>query len=327
MLSAGSYSQSTIVLKADATVNVSDTVVFRLKDYVGEHIKWQSSHNLTDWTDIAGATADSLMFVADATTYFRARVIAGFCDPFYSDTLKVQVDHQVEPGTVTDIDGNVYQTVIIGNQEWMAENLRVTRYNNGDDIPTGLSNAEWSGTTSGAYAIYPNGSISGLDSDAEVVAAYGKLYNWYAVADSRGLCPIDWSVPSDADWTALVDYVVSQGFPNSTVTNGAGNALKSCRQVGSPLGGNCNTSTHPRWDSDGTHHGFDEFGFSALPGGYRWSDGSFGDVGSFGIWWSATEYSGTYAWERGVGSGYGGVGRYGYDKRNGFSVRCVKTIE
>jgi len=174
-------------------------------------------------------------------------------------------DDPDEPdGTVTDIDGNVYQTVIIGDQEWMAENLRVTKYNNGDAIPTGFSNEDWDNTTNGAYAIYPHGSIDELDSDAEVVSVHGKLYNWYAAKDSRGLCPTGWHLSSDDDFTQLVDYVVAQGFPNEwNNPNGAGNALKSCRQDGSPLGGECDTSEHPRWSSHSTHYGFDEFGFSA----------------------------------------------------------------
>ncbi len=225
-----------------------------------------------------------------------------------------------EPGTVTDIDGHVYPTVIIGNQEWMAENLRVTRYNNEDVISTGLSNAEWESTTEGAYAIYNN--------DDDMLQAYGKLYNWYAVDDSRGLCPQGWSVPSDADWTALVNYVVSGGFPNELENpNGAGNALKSCRQVGHPDGGDCDTSEHPRWNSHDTHSGFDEFGFSALPCGHRWSGGNFGGVGGYGGWWSATGYSSTSAWSRSIYSSNGSVDRYGGSKALGFSVRCFRDID
>ena len=227
------------------------------------------------------------------------------------------------PGKIYDIDGNEYKTVRIGNQEWMAENLRVTKYANGDAIPTGLSDNERQNTTSGAYAIYPHGSIEGLNSDEEVVAAYGKLYNWYAVDDTSGLCPEGWSVPSDYDWTQLIDYLVDQGFPNSNVAGGAGNALKYCLQVDSPVEG-CNTSEHPRWDSDNTHFGFDEFGFSALPSGTRWLDGSFFFVGSSGYWWSATEFGGTPAWSRYMSRFIGDVYRLNYGKRNGFSVRCIR---
>jgi len=125
-----------------------------------------------------------------------------------------------EPGTVTDIDGNVYQTVIIGNQEWITENLRVTKYNNGDDIPTGLNDSEWQNTTQGAYAIYPHDGgeteddVEGINSDEEMIGAYGMLYNWYSVDDERGLCPAGWSIPSDEDWTQLINYAIDQGYPN-----------------------------------------------------------------------------------------------------------------
>ncbi len=229
------------------------------------------------------------------------------------------------PGKVVDVDDNVYQTVIIGNQEWMAENLRVTRYNNGDAIPTGLSDEDWEDTTAGAYAIYPHADVDGINSDADMVEAYGKLYNWFAVDDSRGLCPEGWHVPNVADWTQLVNYVVAQGYPNSSHNpNGAGNALKSCRQVDSPLGGDCDTSEHPRWDSFGTHYGFDEFGFSALPGGARWFNGGFFGIGYRGYWWSSTEPSSTSAWYRGVLSSAGDVYRNASHKDFGFSLRCVR---
>ncbi len=245
------------------------------------------------------------------------------------EALEAALDIDVPgPGNVTDIDGNVYQTVIIGDQEWMAENLRVSKYNNGEAIPTGLGNTEWGNTTEGAYAIYDHNAsdTDGINSPEEMLAAYGKLYNWYAVTDSRGLCPIGWSVPNDDDWTQLVNYVVAHGFPNSNVVNGAGNALKSCRQVDSPMGGDCNKSTHPRWNSHDTYYGFDEFDFSALPAGYRFSIGSFANVGFLGLWWSATEFSDANAWFRGMVSLSGSVSRNENSKRYGCSVRCVREV-
>ncbi len=235
------------------------------------------------------------------------------------------------PGKVYDIDGNKYRTIKIGYQIWMAENLRVTRYRNGDAISTGLSRTEWQNTTGGAYAIYDHNhnSADGINSPGEMVAAYGKLYNWYVTSDPRGLCPAGWSVASDDDWTQLVDYVATQGFPNENIIGGAGNALKSCRQVGSPLGGDCDTSEHPRWGPNDPHwgYGFDEFGFSALPGGDRRTNGSFYGLGSFGLWWSATEFSDTDAWGRIMFSDGGLVFRYGPYKRGGFSVRCVRDFD
>jgi len=235
-------------------------------------------------------------------------------------------------GSLMDVDRNVYQTVIIDNLEWMAENLRVTRYNNEDDILSGLIDEEWENTTEGAFAVYPHegGGVSeddveGINSDEEMVAAYGKLYNWYAVDDPRGLCPEGWSVPSDEDWTELVDYIADLGFPNSNVVNGAANSLKSCRQVNSPLEG-CNTLEHPRWNADFTHHGSDELGFSALPGGDRWADGRFTFIGGFGFWWSSSEQSSTNAWLQFISRNNGRVTTSYGSKNGGYSIRCVRDL-
>ncbi len=237
-------------------------------------------------------------------------------------------EEDLTDGTVTDIDGNIYQTVIIGSQEWMAENLRVAKYTNGDAITTDLTSTFWANITAGAYAVYDHtaGNTEGINSPEEMAAAYGKLYNWYAATDPRGLCPEGWRVPGDDDWTQLVDYVVAQGFPNSHLVNGAGNALKSCRQVGSPLDG-CNTSEHPRYDDHVTHYGFDEFGFSALPGGYRNRSGSFRLIGDSGFWWSTAMNSDLDAWSRSVYRGYGDLGRSFSSKRGGFSIRCMRDID
>lgn len=209
-------------------------------------------------------------------------------------------------GTVTDIDGNVYQTVNIGDQRWMAENLRTTRYRNGDVIPFGLSDNEWENTTSGAYAIYPHTNVDGINTDEEMVNAYGKLYNWYAVDDSRGLCPEGWHVPTDAEWTTLTHYLGGSSV--------AGGKMKSTRTEPDP---------HPRWDEpniDATN----ESGFSALPGGNRGSYGSYTTIGDFGYWWSSTEYRTTLAWFRYLYYYDGDVDRDSFNKQNGFSVRCLK---
>ncbi len=224
------------------------------------------------------------------------------------------------PGTptVTDIDGNVYNTVLIGDQCWMKENLKTSKYRNETLIEyPGANNTAWENNTTGAYAWYDN-DISWKDS-------YGALYNWYAVNNTSGLCPTGWHVPSEDELTQLVDYVVSQGYPNSSGDpNGASNALKSCRQVNSPLGGDCNTTVHPRWDPDDTHQGFDEFGFSGFPGGNRYTNGNFDRIGDIGYWWSSSEYSSERAWFRGMLYYRGHVGRYYYGKAHGFSVRCLR---
>ncbi len=212
-------------------------------------------------------------------------------------------------GTLTDIDGNFYATIKLGQQEWMAENLRVTKYNDGKDIQTGLSSAEWFEIREGAYAIFPHDCIDGIDSETEVVEAYGLHYNWYAV-ESGNICPAGWRVPEPGDWDALLWHLID----NNDHINGenAGASLKSCRQADSPLGGECNTSEHPRWLPDGIDYfalemkqlfpeldglkpgsgniplhlaGTDEFGFSAHPAGVYIPEFYYG-LGYMSKFWS-----------------------------------------
>ncbi len=191
----------------------------------------------------------------------------------------------------TDIDGNTYASIIINGQEWMQQNLAVTKYRNGDPIPTGLNNTTWQNTTNGAYAIYNN--------DAANNTLYGKLYNWYAVNDSRGLCPTGWHVPSDAEWTTLETNLGGSSVP--------GGKMKSTTGWNSPNTGATNSS-----------------GFTAFPGGFRDDVGTYDYIGYLGYWWSSTEYDSNYAWYRILYYDYSNVDRNGLTKPYGFSVRCVR---
>jgi uncharacterized protein (TIGR02145 family) len=198
---------------------------------------------------------------------------------------------------VQDIDGNVYRTVPIGNQVWMAENLQTTRYRNGDNIPGNLNNDQWTNTTSGAQAVYENNSSN--------LATYGRLYNRYAVNDSRGLCPAGWHVPSDAEWKELeMALGMTQAQANETGDRGTDQGA----QLKMPSWGGTNSS-----------------GFSALPGGLRGDGiGAFDYQGTSGFWWSSSP-DGTLAWNRALGSGDSNVSRSDYYfTDDGFSVRCVR---
>ena len=246
-------------------------------------------------------------------------------------TAKFQ-KYPIYGGGVTDIDGNEYETVIIGRQEWMAENLRVTRHNNIHAIFTGLTDDQWSSWTSspdrdqGAYAVYDHDhhTADGIESPDEMIEAYGLLYNWYAVDYYGGLCPEGWRVPSDDDWMQLVNYVAGKGHSNDWEDpDGAGNAFKSPLQyketTDDPL-------DHPRWDSDDTHHGFNKFGFSALPGGYRHANGSYNFIGGYGYWHTTTVHphdSDDY-YRRRISHDNGTVWRSYDNKLFGLSVRCIK---
>ena len=196
-------------------------------------------------------------------------------------------------GIVTDIDGNEYGTVLIGNQVWMSENLKVTKYKDGTAIPTGHSNSVWSNLSSGAYAVY--------DDDDVNTDTYGFLYNWYAVDDSRIIAPDGWHVPTDDEWTTLTDYLGG--------TSVAGGKMK---ETGTEHWGSPNT--------DATN----ESGFTALPGGYRDYYGYYNNQGFSGYFWSSTELSSNYAWYRLLNYNTSGVYRTNDNKTYGFSLRCVR---
>ncbi len=226
---------------------------------------------------------------------------------------------------LTDIDGNVYTTVIIGDQEWLAENLRTTRYNDGTDIPTGHSNGEWSRLHTAAYAVYPHASIDGFNSVDEVLEAFGALYNWYAV-ESGILCPAGWRVSGDDDWKRLLDYAAMEyGIINDDIVDGAGNALKSCRQVNSPLGKDCDTNEPPTWNAHQVHYGTDSFGFSGLPAGYRSSTGQFLSINEGNLLWNSAGEDRQHVSRMWLTNSSGSIGRFGaYYPRIGASVRCIK---
>jgi uncharacterized protein (TIGR02145 family) len=209
-------------------------------------------------------------------------------------------------GTVTDIDGNVYRTVTIGAQVWMAENLKAIHYRNGDDIPNVTNGTTWSGLSTGAYCEYNN--------DVNNVAVYGRLYNWYAVSDSRDIAPTGWHVPSDAEWKQLEMYLgMSQAQADSSGSRGTteGGQMK---EVG---------ITHWLGPNTGATN---ESGLSALPSGYRYSNGTCGGLGSYAVFWSTTEYLTICAWVRDLIYDDSVVHRDIFDlKQSGFSVRCVKN--
>jgi len=215
---------------------------------------------------------------------------------------------------VADIDGNIYKTVIIGEQEWMAENLKTTHYRDGTPIEyPGDDDQAWLANKTGAFAWYQN--------DIKWKEPYGTLYNQYAVNNEAGLCPEGWRVPEPGDWNALQRTVrngvhINFAFPD-------GNKLKSCRQRNSPLGEDCNTSEHPRWHGSRDHHGTDDFGFGALPGGMR-SDfsGRFANLGANAYFWAKS----TNTWVLEISDVVSGVKiSINHDPETGASVRCVKN--
>lgn len=197
-------------------------------------------------------------------------------------------------GTMTDQDGNTYKTIVIGTQTWMAENLRTTKYRDGSSIPNVTSPRAWIDLTTGAYCNYNNtGNI-------DTIATYGRLYNWYAVTDSRNIAPAGWHVPTDAEWSTLINYLGGESV---------GDKL---RETGNTHWHSLNTGTN------------NETGFTALPGGYRGEGMAFLSIGYGGVWWSATEVNSERAWFRSLGYVGSEVSRSYYGKEIGISVRCVR---
>ena len=187
-----------------------------------------------------------------------------------------------------------FQDVKIGNQIWMQRNLDVTTYRNGDTIPMVSDNALWQKLTTGAWCYYLNDS-------ATYAATYGKLYNWYAVMDPRGLAPAGWHIPDNAEWDEMINWL---GRVRS-----AGGKMK---ETG---------TTH--WltpNRDATNSS----GFTGLPGGYRYYNGKFYDMDASGNWWSTSAPTKTEAWAYGLNFENGEVGTDGGYIQSGFSVRCIK---
>ena len=194
---------------------------------------------------------------------------------------------------VTDIDGNIYNTVTVGTQVWMVENLKTTKYNDNTSIPLVTNSKEWAALSAPGYCWYFNDR-------AFYKNTYGALYNWYALNTGK-LCPTGWHVPSDAEWTVLSDYLGGESV--------AGGQLKEI--------------TYTHWKSPNLY-ATNKTGFTALPGGYRYENGPFYYNGDLGIWWSSTEFDNQSAWDRLLDHYTGSIYRSPYSKNYGLSVRCLQ---
>jgi uncharacterized protein (TIGR02145 family) len=192
---------------------------------------------------------------------------------------------------VKDYDGNSYTIVKIGNQKWMVENLNVTHFRNGDIIPEASSPEEW-------ISLGKEGKPAwcSMQNDPDNGKKYGKLYNWYAINDSRGLAPKGSHVPSDDEWTLLTNFL-----------GGGVIAALQMRTIGFTNNPN---QTNPS-------------GFNGLPGGNRSDNGTFYGLNSFGYWWSSTEYNISRAWFRLLNYIECDINSLVFDKPYGLSVRCM----
>jgi uncharacterized protein (TIGR02145 family) len=246
-----------------------------------------------------GVYTSSITGLTPGTTYHVRAYATNNAGTAYGSDLTFTV-----PQWLTDVDGNIYKTVQIGTQVWMAENLKTTKYSDNTTISPVTDNTAWAALITPGYCWYNNDAATNK-------VTYGALYNWYTVDPAsnggKNVCPTGWHVPSDPEWTTLTSFLGGE--------SAAGDKLK---EIG---------TTH--WKSPNT--GTNETGFTALPGGSRDYDGIFGGINNLFIlqnycgWWSSSEYSTTGAWSRSMY--YNDKNLYvAFDlKKDGFSIRCLKN--
>jgi uncharacterized protein (TIGR02145 family) len=212
---------------------------------------------------------------------------------------------------VTDIDGNIYQTVRIGNQVWMAENLRTTRYNDGTPVTLDTSKTTWTNARTEKYCYYNN------TTNTDSVKKLGALYNWYVV-NSNKLAPTGWHVPTAAEWDILQNHMISNGYNYDGTTTG--------NKIGKSLAAKEDWVISTNTGAIGNNLSTNNIsGFSAYPSGSRLSDGPYVSIGECGYFWSATESSiQYYAYYRYLDYSNGYLLSGNFLKFNGFSVRCVR---
>ncbi len=247
---------------------------------------------------------DALLFTKEGYQLFRLAVTK-------PDTSGIQVTMiPLVTGTVTDADGNVYQTVRIGNQEWTIENLRTTKYNDGTNVPLVTDNAAWSRLSGAGFCFYNN------TTDAAAKKKWGALYNWAAVKTGK-LAPTGWHVPTDAEWDTLQNCLIAHGYNYDGTTSGN----KIAKSI----------STKTDWltceDSGAIGNDLSKnnaSGFSILPAGYRYYDGIFADQMSFSHLWTATESDASFAWYRLLWTINPDLYRSDRVKSIGCSVRLVR---
>lgn len=226
--------------------------------------------------------------LTESTHYYLAAYATNRIGTAYGATIMFTTKGST--GTVTDIDGNLYPTITIGHQVWMAENLQVTHYANGDAIPEANNDSIWSNQTSGAYCLY--------NFDLTNKNIYGALYNFYAVTDNRGIAPAGWHVPTGSEFDTLINFL--------------GNDVQA--------GGKMKETGTVHWLSPNTG-ATNESGFTALPGGST----GFNDLHYIGYWWTATKANQTDASAFYISYDGAGISGGEFGNSTGYSVRCVKN--
>lgn len=217
---------------------------------------------------------------------------------------------QINAQTITDFDGNIYNTVVIGNQIWMQENLRTTHFRNGISIPKVSNSTTW-------YNLFNTGGVAMCfyDNDSAANASYyGALYNWHAAHSGNNLCPADWHVPTDAEWTTLTDYLQNNGYAFQ------GTAFAIAKSMADTSGWTTNGTAGNVGNNQSTNNS--SF-FSAVPGGNRSEYGTYTNLLSSAYWWTYTASTSFDAWNRSMNYNSAYLSRNAVKKEKGAAVRCI----
>lgn len=247
---------------------------------------------MTEDGEGTGEFVSELSELEPETIYYVRAYAINEAGTAYGDILSFTTLAE-EPEIVVDIDGNEYLTVVIDEQVWMAENLKTSRYNDGEEIPYTEDDSEWIELREGSYAVYNH--------DTDLGEIYGALYNFFAVSTKK-LCPTGWRVPDDNDWDTLIEFL-----------GGSDVAADKLKEAGTE-----------HWNSPNTG-ATNESGFTALGAGHRYNCGGFNGMGGVAMWWSQDEVNSVSGANRTIYVDYPNVYNYGYNKNGGLSVRCIKN--
>jgi uncharacterized protein (TIGR02145 family) len=249
-----------------------------------------------------GIYTSSITGLASSTNYYLKAYAINSIDTAYGNEISFYT--KGETGSVSDNEGNTYSTIVIGTQKWMAENLKTGYFNDGSAIPLVTDASAWTALSTPGYCWYNNDETANK-------ATYGALYNWYTVNTGK-LCPTGWHVPSDSEWKTLEMYL---GLTQSEADAAGWRGTDQGTQLKNTTG----------WNSGG--NGTNTSGFSALPGGNRFTSGPFALIGDYGYWWSSSDFDAIDAWCRNLYHPNGDVFRNRLDKHYGWSVRCLKNSD
>ncbi len=241
------------------------------------------------------------------TYYVRAYATNRLGTGYGNELIFTTLDY----GTITDNDNNSYKTILIGSQEWMAENLKTLTYNNGDSIPYVAIDTVWNILSEGAYCWYDNSEVDYKDT-------YGALYNWFAVSGDRNICPQGWHVPNDEDWTMLTDYLIAGGFGYG------GNGEYIAKSLADTSGWTTNSTPGTIGNDQSANN---SSGFSALPGGVRIRSGAYDLAGYTCSFWSSSEHYTGYGNALTLSGEFFNIYRGYTFNQSGASVRCLKDFQ